>query len=469
MSELIQSRSPQNPDDVVAEHAPVPPHRVADLAARARVAQAEWRREGPAGRASALRVAAERLRARADATADLIVREVGKPVAEARAEVGRAAAILDYYAQSCFAATGDLLPPSLPADQPGLLYTERRPRGVAGLVTPWNFPVAIPLWKAAPALATGNAVLLKPSPEALACAEAVGRLFDGLLPDGLLHVLPGGAETGQAVIEAADVVSFTGSAAVGAEVAVAAARAGVPVQAEMGGQNAAVVLPDADLAATAAMLATAAMGYAGQKCTATRRIVVVGDPAPFTEALVAAVAALPCGDPARADVAVGPVITAVARDRVRDAVEAARAGGGRVLTPGGGTGLFVAPVLLDRVDANHPVAREETFGPLATIFAVPDPATAVALVNDVRYGLVTSVHGRDIGVLLEAARGVDSGLIRVNAPTTGVDFHAPFGGEKASSHGPREQGTAALDFYTSTRTVTLAAPPPPPAPAEESA
>ncbi|MGW4502752.1 aldehyde dehydrogenase family protein, partial [Micromonospora sp. NPDC004336] len=169
-------------------------------------------------------------------------------------------------------------------------------------------------------------------------------------------------------------------------------------------------------------------------------------------------------------VAVGPVITAAARDRVRDAVDAARSGGGRVLTPGAsaGDGLFVAPVLLDRVDPGHPVAREETFGPLATVFAVPDLAAAVALVNDVRYGLVTSVHGRDVGPLLEAARGVDTGLIRLNAPTTGVDFHAPFGGEKASSHGPREQGTAALDFYTSLRTVTLAAPPPPPARAEES-
>ncbi|MGW4501993.1 aldehyde dehydrogenase family protein, partial [Micromonospora sp. NPDC004336] len=231
MTDLIQSRSPQNPDDIVAEHAPVPADRVADLAARARVALAGWRREGPADRARALRLAAERLRARAGVVADLVVREVGKPVAEARAEVARAAAILDYYAQSCFAATGHLLPPSLPADQPGLLYTERRPRGVAGLVTPWNFPVAIPLWKAAPALATGNAVLLKPSPEALACGAAVRDLFDGLLPDGLLQVVPGGAETGQAVVGVADVVSFTGSAAVGAEVAVAAARAGVPVQA----------------------------------------------------------------------------------------------------------------------------------------------------------------------------------------------------------------------------------------------
>ncbi|MGC4791724.1 aldehyde dehydrogenase family protein [Micromonospora sp. DT178] len=467
MSELIRSRSPQCPSDVVVQRAAATQEEVRALAARARTAQAGWCREGPAGRASALRAAADRLRDRADAVADLIVREVGKPVSEARAEVDRGAAILDYYAQACYAATGDVLAPSLPAHQPGLLFTERRPRGVAGLVTPWNFPLAIPLWKAAPALATGNAVLLKPSPDALACGEAVEGLFDGLLPNGLLHVVPGGTETGRAVVEASDVVSFTGSATVGAQVAVAAARAGLPVQAEMGGQNAALVLPDADLGQTAALLANAAMGYAGQKCTATRRIVVVGDAREFTEALVAAVASLRFGDPAEATVVAGPVIDAAARDRVLDAAEAARASGARLLTGGTGgpstadDGWYVAPVLIDGLDPAHPVAREETFGPLATILAVPDLTSAVDLINDVRYGLVTSVHGRDVGALLDVARRVDTGLIRVNAPTTGVDFHAPFGGEKASSYGPREQGTAALHFYTSVRTVTFAAPPRP--------
>lgn len=466
VSELIRSRSPQCPSDVVMEQAAVPPDEVRALAARARTAQAGWCREGPAGRAAALRAAADRLRDRADALTDLIVREVGKPASEARAEVDRGAAILDYYAQACFAATGDVLPPSLPAHQPGLLFTERRPHGVAGLVTPWNFPLAIPLWKAAPALATGNAVLLKPSPDALACGDAVAGLFEGLLPSGLLHVVPGGTETGRAVVDASDIVSFTGSATVGAQVAVAAAHAGLPVQAEMGGQNAALVLPDADLGQTAALLASAAMGYAGQKCTATRRIVVVGDAREFTEALVAAVASLRFGDPAEPTVVAGPVIDAAARSRVFGAVEAARASGARILTGGTGgptadDGFFVAPVLIDRIDPAHPVAREETFGPLATILAAPDLASAVELVNDVRYGLVTSVHGHDVGALLDAVRGVDTGLIRVNAPTTGVDFHAPFGGEKASSYGPREQGAAALHFYTSVRTVTFAAPPRP--------
>ncbi|AYF26919.1 aldehyde dehydrogenase [Micromonospora tulbaghiae] len=458
---LIQSRSPQNPDDIVEERVPVTPEHVQVLAGRVRAAQLTWRRQDPSSRAAALRGAADRLRTRADEATALIVREVGKPAMEARAEVSRAAAILDYYAQSCFAPTGELLAPTLPANQPGLLFTERRPRGVAGLVTPWNFPLAIPVWKAAPALAAGNGVLLKPSPSALACGNLVQQLFDGLLPANLLHVVPGGADTGQAVIQAADVASFTGSESVGRKVVAAATQGGLPVQAEMGGQNAAVVLPDADPATTAIMLAGAAMGYAGQKCTATRRIIVVGDAAVFTEALVAAVAALRVGDPTNVDVVVGPVITEAARHRVLDAVSAARAAGGRVLTNDIATrdGFYVAPTLLDSVDPGHSVACEETFGPVATIFAVPNVRAAAFLANSVRFGLVTSVHGRDIGRLFELTKAIDTGLIRVNAPTTGVDFHAPFGGEKASSHGPREQGTAALDFYTSLHTVTFATPP----------
>ncbi|GAB2930910.1 aldehyde dehydrogenase family protein [Micromonospora polyrhachis] len=458
---MLASRSPQCPDDLVAEAAAVSPATVEVLARQARSAQASWWHQGAAARSAVLRAVADRLRATTDELVDLVVREVGKPVIEARGELARSAAILDYYAQSCFAAVGEMFPPSLPATQPGLLFTERRPYGVAGLITPWNFPLAIPLWKAAPALAAGNAVLLKPSPDALACGQAIARLFAGLVPDGLLAVVPGGAETGRAIVEASDVLSFTGSVTVGRQVVATAARRGRPVQAEMGGQNAAIVLPDADLAETAAMLAGATMGYAGQKCTATRRIIVVGDSEPFTEALVAAVVALTVGDPADPAVTVGPVITAAARARVRDAVASARAAGARVLT-GERTlpeGYYVAPVLVDRLDPAHALAQEETFGPLAAILSAPDVTTAVALANNVPYGLVTSVHGRDVGALLQAARGADTGLVRVNAPTTGVDFYAPFGGEKASSIGPREQGLAALDFYASTRTITLAAPP----------
>ncbi len=454
---VVTSVSPQAPDDVVAEVPAATTADVAGAARAARAAQREWWRATAPTRAAALAAAAAALRARADEAAALVVREVGKPRVEAVGEVARAVAILDYYAQAAYAPLGATMPPSLP----GLLYTERRPHGVAGLVTPWNFPLAIPLWKAAPALAAGNAVLLKPSPDATASALWLADLLADVLPAGLFRVLPGGAEAGAAVLAAADVVSFTGSVAVGRSVVVGAAERGLPVQAEMGGQNAAVVLADADPAVAAGQIASAAMGFAGQKCTATRRVVVVGSDrraADVVEALVVAVRALEPGDPAHAGVLVGPVIARHARDKVVAATDAATRSGGRVLH--GGTaverdGWFVTPTLLDGLAADHPVARDETFGPLAVVQRAPDVAQAVALAEGVDFGLVTSVHGRDLGQILEVVRGVGTGMVKVNAPTTGVDFWAPFGGERDSSYGQREQGLAALDFYASTRTVTL--------------
>jgi alpha-ketoglutaric semialdehyde dehydrogenase len=451
----LMSFSPQAPAELIGEFEVAGPADVASRVETGRHAQAEWTAIGAAARAAAIGAAARGLGDRAAEAADLIVREVGKPAAEARGEVARAISILEYYAQAAFASTGDLYPPSLT----GLLYTERRPWGVAGLVTPWNFPLAIPLWKSAPALVAGNAVVLKPSPDAPACAALLAEILTPQLPDGLFSVVQGGADTGQAVIDLADVVSFTGSVAVGRAVIVAAGARGVPVQCEMGGQNAAIVLPDADPGPTAAMVAAAAMGYAGQKCTATRRVIVIGEAEAFVEALVEAVRALPATAPEEPGASVGPLINEAASGRVEDAVGEGRSRGGRVLAGGAATdreGWFFEPTLLDRLAAGDRLLREETFGPLATIQRADDLAAAVAIANGVPYGLVTSLHGRDLDQLLAGVAGCDSGLIKVNAPTTGVDFYAPFGGEKASSYGPREQGPAAIDFYSSTRTITVA-------------
>jgi aldehyde dehydrogenase (NAD+) len=366
--------------------------------------------------------------------------------------------ILRYPSQAALDPDGDTYPAAPPADLRTLLLSRRRPRGVAGLITPWNFPFAIPLWKAAPALAYGNAVVLKPASDAIGCALLLEEILSQHLPAGVFNVVTGPGAAGQAVVELADVVSFTGSTAVGLGVAAAATARGIASQAEMGGLNASIVLPDADVETAAKVIAGAAMGYAGQKCTATQRVIVLGDAGPMTEALVAAVEALPAGDPADAATVVGPVINPPARDQVLDAARAVTSDGGRVVTggtAGDGPGLFVAPTIVEGQSPDARLARDEVFGPIATVLRAQTAEQAVEIANGVPYGLVTSVFTRDLDAALTVVDGLEAGMIRINMPTSGVDFHAPFGGEKQSSFGPREQGKAARELYTSTHTITV--------------
>lgn len=259
--------------------------------------------------------------------------------------------------------------------------------------------------------------------------------------------------------------SFTGSVGAGQSVAAAAAARGVPVQAEMGGLNASIVLPDADLDAAMKQVAFAAMGYAGQKCTATSRVIAVGGSgrvAEATEALAEAVRTQHLGDPADERTAVGPVILEEARDAVVDAARRAAGAGARVIVggravdgPGPGAGWYVEPTVVADVPAGGQLLTEEVFGPITAVQAAADVQEAVRLNNAVRYGLVTSVYTRDLDAALGLLSELDTGLVRVNAPTSGVDFWAPFGGEKSSSYGPREQGKAAREFYTSSRTFVI--------------
>ncbi|MGI8332582.1 aldehyde dehydrogenase family protein [Actinomadura scrupuli] len=456
--DTLDSRSPQDPADVVVTVPASSPEQVAGCVERARSAAGAWRRSPAAERGDALTRLAAGVDAAAGELAGLIVREVGKPAAEAAAEVGRAAAILRYYAGQALGAEGDVLPAP---DGRSLLHTRRRPHGVAGLVTPWNFPLAIPVWKLAPALAFGNTVVLKPAEESPAVALRLAELAREVLPEDVLRVVTGDATTGAALVDLADVVSFTGSVRAGRAVREAAARRGVPVQCEMGGQNPSLVLPDADLGAAARTIAAAAMGYAGQKCTATSRVIVVGDAEGFAERLAAAVGDLAVGDPADPAVAVGPVIDQGARDRVVGAVESARAAGARVVTGGSpleSPGWFVGPAVLTGLPPGHELSREEVFGPVCAVIPAADAGEAVRIANDVRYGLVAAVFTRDLGAALDAVDLLDAGMIRINAATTGVDYHAPFGGSKESGSGPREQGTAARLFYTESRTITISPP-----------
>ncbi|MFJ9808798.1 aldehyde dehydrogenase family protein [Streptomyces sp. NPDC101158] len=448
----VISRNPADPADVLVEIPDPGAFAAADAVERARAAQTGWAAAGAAARSAALSAVAAGIEAASAELAALAVREVGKPLAEARAEVARTAAIWRYYAQAPYEATGAVHDT---AAGPGLLLTRRRPHGVAALVTPWNFPFAIPGWKAAPALAVGNAVVLKPAPEATACALRLAEIVGKALPEDVFTVVPGAATEGGALVSAADVVSFTGSSAVGRTVVRSAAARGIPVQAEMGGLNAALVLPDADIAQAAAHIAASVAGYAGQKCTATSRVVAVGAALdPLREALAEALRAVPVGDPAEAATVCGPLITEAARE------DTAAAWQGLSVLAGGtvpdAPGWYAAPTLVEKAGPGHRLLREEVFGPVAALLPARDLDHAVRITNAARYGLVTSVHTADLGAALHGLDRLDTGMIRINAPTTGVDFHLPFGGAKASSHGPREQGRAALDFYTSSRTYTLA-------------
>ena len=453
-NEVVLSRSPH--DGELLHEGPADTVSAVERAVeQARSAGRAWFAMPDTARADALSAAARALENRRELLADLISREVGKPIVEAEGEVTRGAAILRYHAQTGLMPQGDVYGGP---NRSALSYAVRRPRGVAGLITPWNFPVAIPLWKAAPALAAGNAVVLKPSPESTAVALMISEVLGECLPEGLFRVVTGHAATGDALVATADAVSFTGSTKVGAEIRTLASARAVPLQSELGGQNAALVLRDADVEAAATAIAAAAVSYAGQKCTATRRVIVEGDALAFAEVLTAAVARLKVGDPADRDTAVGPVIGPGAAADVRAAVAEAVELGGRRTGVGRpqdeDEGNYVRPSVLAGV-ATGRLVTTEVFGPAVSVHGVESLEGAVELANSVDAGLVASVHTSDLGRAVRAVEELEVGLVRVNTPTTGLDVHVPFGGTKGSSYGPSEQGMAAREFFTHWKTILI--------------
>ena len=449
------SVNPHDPSDVLGEWEPAGPAEAEAAVSRAVTAAAAWRETPAPARAKAQSDAAGVLEQRSAEITGLIVREVGKPVSEARGEVARGVAILRYYAQAALLPDGETIPAAA-TDQ--LLMARHVPIGVAALITPWNFPVAIPLWKAAPSLAYGNATILKPASAAAATGLALAEILGAFLPPGAFQVVLGGAAAAGALIDhpAVAAVSFTGSSQVGRQIRRRAAERGCRVQAEMGGQNPSIVLADADLDRAATAIAYAAMGYAGQKCTATSRVIVEEAVYPqFRDHLAAAVQGLQVLDPADDKTMVGPVIDDGARASALAAVAGA---GGRVVT--GGTGLdapgfYLAPTLVELDRPEGPLATEEVFAPVTALIRAGSADEAMSIANGVRYGLVAAVFTSDLSRALRLTRRLEAGMIRVNAPTSGVDFQAPFGGTKESSDGPREQGMAARAFYTESRTVLI--------------
>ncbi len=452
--DLIQSLNPTRPSDVIAEFGAASEADVARAAQTATDAFDKWSRlPGPA-RGDALYKWGDAINARAEELAQAIVREVGKPLGEARGEVGRCVAILRYYAGEAVREVGDVIP-ALAAG--ALQFSIRQPLGVVGLITPWNFPLAIPLWKAAPALAVGNTVVLKPAEEAAWCAALLAETAVAAgLPSGVFNVLLGAGSTGKAVIESELVrcVSFTGSATVGAIVAETCARRNVKYQTEMGGKNPAIVLSDANLAQAANLVASGAMRFAGQKCTATSRVIVERSVrGAFIDELRKSLATLPVGDPGDVGTAIGPVITEESQQRLADAL----IGGGEEViytSTAPSEGYFVAPSVYASAE-NSELAQRELFGPVLSLIDADDLDQAIRIANNSPYGLSASLFTKDIASALSYVHRIEAGMVRVNSDTTGVDPHAPFGGVKGSSSHSREQGPAAKDFYTEVRTVQI--------------
>ncbi|HTE63908.1 MAG TPA: aldehyde dehydrogenase family protein [Solirubrobacteraceae bacterium] len=457
----FEDRNPARPAEVVGVFARADAADAAAACAAAAAAARGWRRTPAPQRGEILFRAAELLAQRAEATAEELTREEGKTLAEARGEVGRAVAILRYFAGETSRPVGSVYPS---AKAGTFLYAIDEPLGPVLIITPWNFPIAIPAWKIAPALAYGNTVVWKPSELTPLCAaRLVEALTEAGLPPGVMNLVTGyPAEIGDALTGDPRVagISFTGSLAVGREIHAAVVRRGVKVQLELGGKNPVIVLPDADLDLAVDQTVRGAMLSTGQKCTATSRALLVGDVADeFTERLVERVRALRVGDPLDPGTDLGPLVSDAQRTRVAGYLDLARSEGHR-LAAGGDLperdgGHFVSPTVYLDVDPGSRIGQEEIFGPVVGTIRVRSLEEAIAVANDTRFGLSASLFTRDLGAAFDFAEEIEAGVVHVNSETPGAEPQAPFGGTKDSSSHSREQGDAARHFYTDTKTVYI--------------
>lgn len=398
--------------------------------------------------------------ARRDHLAMLLTREEGKTFAESLGEIRRSTDILEYTAGFGRRHGGAVLPSE---DEGVFCYTSPSPLGVVGLISPWNFPVAIPVWKLAPALVAGNTCVLKPSPlTPMTAAMLVRGLEEVGLPAGVVNLVHGDAEPGAELIanELVRGVSFTGSTGVGKLIARAASDRLLKLQLELGGKNPQIVLEDADLDLAVAATAAGAFGATGQRCTATSRAIVVGNIYDkFLERLVERAEGFRVGPGAEAGVEMGPLVDGRALAGVSRYVESGRheqarfcTGGAAMKAEGLERGFFYAPTVIE-AEPGMEIAREEIFGPVVAVIRAGDLDEALRIANAVRYGLTASIFTRDVGRVFRFAERIESGMVHVNRPGVGGYSHAPFGGIKESGYGGREVGDAALDFYTETKTV----------------
>jgi acyl-CoA reductase-like NAD-dependent aldehyde dehydrogenase len=427
----------------------------------ARAAFPAWAATPPPARGALLDRASRLLDERLERIAVALTQEEGKTLAEARAEVARARDILRYYAGEGWRNGGDVLPSTAPGE---LLYSRREPIGVVGVITPWNFPIAIPAWKIAPALVYGNTVVFKPASDAPHSATLlVAALVDAGIPAGVINLVTGaGSVVGDALVGHAAVaaLSFTGSAPIGLPLYGHAIATRKRVQLEMGGKNALVILRDADLDEAVHLALVGGFGLTGQACTATSRVIVEADVADrFVDRLSAAAGGLRVGNGLDAGVQMGPMSSSVQLKSTLHYVALGHAEGARLRTGGAptdGSSLFMQPTVFDEVEPAMRIAQDEIFGPVISVMRARDFDDALTKVNAVSYGLVASIVTNDLQRAFAFANEVETGVVKINQATTGLALHAPFGGFKASSANTfKEQGQAAVEFFTRTKTIAV--------------
>ena len=459
---VLSSVNPARPDVVVAEGVSATAADLDDAVAAARAAREAWAHTPIHERGAILIAAAAVIERYAEHWGLELAIEEGKTKAEGIGEVRRAAQILRYYGNEGDRSAGEIFASPRAGEQ---ILVTRKPIGVVAVITPFNFPIAIPAWKIAPALVYGNTVVWKPaSTVPLLAIRLADALSTAGLPAGVLNLIVGDAAIGDGLVHHDDVdaITFTGSTGVGRRIAAAAAARGVPVQAEMGGKNAAVVLDDADfdLALEQVMLGT--FRSTGQKCTATSRLIVTDGIADrFLAALATRAEALIVGDPTDEATQMGPVISGSAQKSIQAGIDSAVAQGGGVLAGGAAysdgplaAGYFIAPTVVE-VSTPADIWTEELFGPVLAVRRAADADEAFHLANDSEFGLSAAVFTQDLTRVLQAVEHVDVGVLHINSESAGADPHVPFGGAKKSGLGPKEQGQAAREFFTHTTTVYL--------------
>jgi acyl-CoA reductase-like NAD-dependent aldehyde dehydrogenase len=456
-----ESKNPSDTRDIVAQYPTGGSAEVDAAVAAARRAFPAWAEASPEVRSDYLDKIGDLILKRRDELGRLLSREEGKTAPEGIGEVARAGRIFKYFAGEALRVHGQ----NLRSTRPGVdATTSREPIGVFGLITPWNFPIAIPAWKSAPALAFGNTVVIKPaSPTPATAAALADIIYEADVPPGVFNMVFGDGEVGNAIVKhpGIDGISFTGSQRTGAKVGAAAMERQVRVQLEMGGKNPLVVLDDADLERALMCALDGAFFATGQRCTASSRIIVAeGIHDRFVEGLAARAAALRVGDALDPTTQMGPIVNEAQMKTTLSYVDIAKREGGRIVTGGerlilGKPGWYVSPAVVAETSQDMRVNAEEIFGPVASVIRVKNYDEALAVANSGEFGLSAGIVTTSLKYARNFQRAVRAGMVMVNLPTAGVDYHVPFGGSRKSSYGAREQGFAAVEFYTQTKTTYI--------------